>query len=113
MDPVAHRTGTPNRARRPIESCEQAVAGSVDLAATKGAQLFAHGLVVQGQQLPPLAVSIAVARSVQGTQLPIRQNWARSPFGLKRVDLQSATWIDSKDWNQDYPASTRKEIAQL
>src|SRR5215469_8299123 len=54
VDPVAHRTGTANRSRRSIENGEQAVPGSVDFAASKGAQLFAHQRIPVGEQAAPM-----------------------------------------------------------
>ena len=47
----------PNRARRPVERGEEAVAGGVDLAAAEPLELATDGGVVTAQQLRPVAVA--------------------------------------------------------
>ena len=54
---VAGRFRAADGTRRPVEGCEESVAGGVHLAAAEAVELAAHGRVVGAEEVAPPAVA--------------------------------------------------------
>ena len=66
---IAYGEPAPNRARRPVEEREEAVARCVDLLAVETVELGANRRVVLGEEVPPRRVAELVARCCRADEV--------------------------------------------